>query len=41
MRAGQSAKLRDLGYDEIRLRNWLAEPQPGWVLAKSGSSPRS
>jgi hypothetical protein len=25
MRAGQSAKLRDLGYDEIWLQNWLAE----------------
>jgi hypothetical protein len=24
MRAGQSAKLRDLGYDEIWLQNWLA-----------------
>jgi hypothetical protein len=25
MRAGQLAKLRDLGYDEIWLQNWLAE----------------
>jgi hypothetical protein len=25
MRAGQSAKLRDLGYDEIWLQNWLAD----------------
>lgn len=24
MRAGQPAKLRDLGYDEIWLQNWLA-----------------
>jgi hypothetical protein len=25
MRAGQPAKLRDLGYDEIWLQNWLAD----------------
>lgn len=25
MRAGQAAKLRDLGYDEIWLQNWLAD----------------
>ena len=25
MRAGQPARLRDLGYDEIWLQNWLAD----------------
>jgi hypothetical protein len=29
MHAGQPAKLRDLGYDEIWLQNWLASQPAG------------
>lgn len=46
MHAGQPAKLRDLGYDEIWLQNWLAS-QPAWlglgdvrILAQEHAGPR-
>ena len=46
LHAGRSARLRDLGYDEIWLQNWLAEDPSRLglgdvaVLAQELSSPR-
>jgi Holliday junction resolvase-like predicted endonuclease len=39
MHPGQSAKLRELGYDEIWLQNWLASA-PARIVAQELTAPR-